>query len=119
MNLRQPDASVVADPVQLTTLLRSYYDAITDLQRVRPASSVPALKAITLPLLADLRNTTGDNAGERGPRGVILSGGAAPFDGLQGVFVWDSNAPNADDGFNIIRPTALLAGAAGRWRRIL
>lgn len=119
MSLRRPDAATLADPDKLLVTLGAFYDAIASLQASRPAASAPALKAITLPLFADLRNTVGDVLGEKGPRGCIVAGGKSVFDGNQGVFAWDQTNRNPDDEANTIKPTAILSSANGRWRRIV
>jgi hypothetical protein len=75
----------------------------------------PALKAITIATLAELRATRGDAAGQLGPRSCMLAGSVDPLDGGEGVFVWDETSTATDDGTDVVEAAGV---PTGRWRRM-
>lgn len=51
---------------------------------------------------------------------AILLGATAAFDTTtDGIYAWDETSTTADNGTTVIRPTAVAASAAGRWRSIV
>lgn len=108
----------VADQTALLQLLTEIYEDLKGLQGRQMPSTVPALKAITLPTHQALRTQPGDLGGELGPRAVICSGrdsvANGPLDGGEGIFVWDPTSTLADDDVNTI---AVDGYNVGRWRK--
>lgn len=71
-------------------------------------------------LITDLRNYTGavgaaSDAANTGSV-MIVRGGTVLNDGNGGVYYWLSTASATDDGFNVIKPTAVVGN--GRWVRV-
>jgi hypothetical protein len=94
--------------------LSDHHDALKAPITVDP-NQAPALKAITVSTLAELRATRGDAAGDRGPRACTLAGTTDPLDGGEGVFVWDQTSTAADDGVDVVE---VVGVPTGRWRRM-
>ena len=116
MNLKKPNAALVADKDGLTQQLVDYYQALVELDKARPPSKSPALKAITADLFATMRQYVGDIDGEAGPRAVIVTGGKKLQDGKEGVFAWDPTSTLADNGSTVINPSG---ASPGRWRKLV
>lgn len=65
--------------------------------------------------IAGLRTSPRGDTPEWAPFALSLVGGGAAFlDGTFLFYVWDSTSVAADDGINVIKPTAITG--AGRWR---
>ena len=116
MNTGRPTRAMLANEDTLLALLSDLYDAAKEAERDRFPSSIPALKAITLPTYLALRAQAGDTAGEKGPRACLLAGKSGPVDGGQGVFVWDAASTLTDDNATVIQVTGIVTG---RWRKVL
>jgi hypothetical protein len=112
--MTKPTLAAVSDPKELLVLLAEAYADIASLLRAQLPSSVPNLKAVTLPTHAALRKQVGDLNGENGPRACIVTGRVNPLDGGEGVFVWDPTSTLTDDDINVIQPGD---SPSGRWRK--
>lgn len=114
--LKKPDNGTAGSPTELLKVLIGFYDNIRALMGLRTPDTIPALKAITLPTHAALRNQIGDYAGQLGPRAIVVTGRSSPLDGGQGIYAWDATSTLADDDAATIQPLA-LGGKPGRWRK--
>jgi len=121
VNLPRPSAKTATTPADLAAWLAAAYDVLLPLSAdaISPAR-IPALLAITMPTLDELRATRGDPEGLTGPRACILAGKVEPLDGSEGVFIWDvTSIAVDDDGETTVESPAagVPDGAPGRWRR--
>lgn len=70
-------------------------------------------------LITDLRNFVGGTvpSSDSGVTGsvVYVFGAASAGDGGAGLYYWNATSSATDDGFNVIKPTAVVSG--GRWLR--
>lgn len=121
MNLPRPSAKTATTPADLANWLAAAYDVLLPLSAdaISPAR-IPALLAITMPTLDELRATRGDPNGLSGPRACILAGKVDPLDGGEGVFIWNvTSIAVDDDGVTTVESPAagVPDGAPGRWIR--
>lgn len=121
MNLPRPSAKTATTPAELATWLAAAYDVLLPLSKdaISP-ERIPALLAITMPTLDELRATRGDPEGLTGPRACILAGKVDPLDGSEGVFIWNTTSIAVDDdGVTTVESPAagVPDGAPGRWIR--
>lgn len=116
--MTRPTSSAVNDPNTLLVLLMEVYNDLAALLRTQLPSTIPALKAITLPSYAELRKQVGDLAGQLGPRAIIVTAKDAykngPLDGGEGIFVWDPTSTLTDNDATVLQPLGL---PSGRWRK--
>lgn len=123
MSLRKPSAKSVASPVELAGVLGSFYDTLLPLSgKAISPDRLPALKAVTMASIYEMRLTRGDANGVTGPRACVVVGKFAILDGLgfEGLFAWDPTSRDGDDDVDVIESPAadVTAGAPGRWRRL-
>ncbi len=122
MNLPRPSAKTATTPADLASWLAAAYDVLLPLSKdaISP-DRIPALLAITMPTLEEMRATRGDANGLSGPRACILVGKVDPLDGSEGLFAWDATSVATDDDAEttVESPAAGVPdGAPGRWRRV-
>lgn len=86
-----------------------------------PPELVPAIKAVTMATVAQMRTIAGDISGNIGPACCLLNATATPGDGGVGVFYWHNTSTDQDD--NGVT-TVQVMGSSGQfktpgcWKRV-